>query len=135
MRTSAAARSASTSVDPRLQPVGALLDPVDPAVELALGPFGPLLDVEAGVLAQGVELTAQGLVLGARGALLGEHLFDAGADPLDLLVQLGAGALGGQGDRRLVAFGRWLDRIRHGVHPTGSYGVRRRQALRPGRDQ
>src|SRR6185312_827768 len=104
-------------VDPPRQLFGPRLDPADATVELALGALGPLLHVEAGVLAQGVELAAQRLVLGPGGALLGEHLFDPGADPLDLLVELGAGALGGERDRWLVAPGRWFDRIRHGVHP------------------
>ncbi len=96
MRTSAAARSASTWSIRSSSCGGALLDLVDAAVELALGAFDALLDVEAGVLAQGVELAAQRLVLGARAALLGEHLFDPAADPFDLLVQLRARPLGGQ---------------------------------------
>src|ERR1700742_3258824 len=46
-------------VDPLFQLGGTLLDLVDPAVELALGAFDPLLDVDAGVLAQGVELAPE----------------------------------------------------------------------------
>jgi hypothetical protein len=83
-------------LDPGLEAFGALLDPVDAAVQLAFDPLGPLLDEQAGVLAQDVELTAEGLLLGTGGGLLCQHLFDPVADALDLLVELGAGALGGE---------------------------------------
>ena len=90
--------------------------------ELAFDPFGALLDVEAGVLAEGVELATEGLVLGAGGDLLGEHLFDARADALDLLVELRAGTLGGERDRLGLTLGRGIERIWHGVHLSRSYG-------------
>ena len=85
-------------VEALLERVGAAVDPVDRGRGCFSVLRSALLDVDAGVLAQGVELAPQAWSSAPR-ALLGQHLFDADADPLDLLVELFAGALGRLRDR------------------------------------
>ena len=104
-------------VDALLERAGAVIDTADGALQLPLALADALLDVEAGFLANAVEFAAQ---LGVdRLALLGEHLFDALADALELLVELGAGALRRRGDARLGL--RRLPRSLGEVH-RASYG-------------
>jgi hypothetical protein len=55
--------------------------------------------------------------------VFGEHLFDAEADALDLLVELGPRAVGGGGDRGDSLDSRGgggVDRVGSGVHQQGS---------------
>ena len=89
---------------------GAVLEAADPAVGALLGFAYPSLDVAAEVLLHRVELAADIGVEG--GVLFVEHLLDAAADPLDLLVELGARALGGGRDRLLARWARGFVRCR-----------------------
>ena len=114
MRYSAAWRSASTWSMRGSSWRVRVVDLLDRAFQFLLGLADPLLDVEAGFLAERVEFAAEVGV--DRLVLLGQHLFDAEADALDLLVQLGAGAVGGGGDAGGSRGQGGVDRVGGGVH-------------------
>ena len=120
--------SVLVKMDAPLGVLAVLLYLVDAALELAYALVHALfdlayalLDVKPRVLAQSIQLAAQ---VGVVAALLGEHLLYAYADPLDLLVESGAGLLGRDGG---------VVGIAHNQHSTGAAGrnLRGKRSLQP----